>query len=59
MTRVILSKKPGVDGSEYINATHLHGSTRDDEFIITQHPMAEIKSNFWQMVWDNNSKHVW
>lgn len=58
MSRVILSKKPGVDGSEYINATYLHGSQRSDEFIITQHPIWEFKSNFWQMVWDNNSNHV-
>ena len=58
MSRVILSKKPGVDGSEYINATYLHGCTRQDEFIITQHPIPDLKVNFWQMVWDNNSNYV-
>jgi receptor-type tyrosine-protein phosphatase gamma len=30
----------------------------NDEFVITQHPISEIKSNFWQMVWDNNSTLV-
>ena len=29
--RVILSKKPGVDGSEYINATYLHVSVSMNE----------------------------
>lgn len=57
-SRVLLSKKPGVEGSEYINATYLHGACKQDEFIITQHPLDNLYSNFWQMIWDNNSTHV-
>ena len=34
------------------------GSVKYDEFIITQHPLNDLRSNFWQMVWDNNSNHV-
>ena len=34
------------------------GCSKSDEFIISQHPINEIRSNFWQMVWDNNSNHV-
>jgi receptor-type tyrosine-protein phosphatase gamma len=56
--RVVLSKRPGIDGSEYINASYLHGSSRQDEFIVTQYPTKETKSNFWQMVWDNNSSVI-
>jgi receptor-type tyrosine-protein phosphatase gamma len=36
----------------------LKGSTDSDEFIVTQHPINEIRTNFWQMVWDNNSTLV-
>lgn len=52
-SRVILSRLD-IDGSEYINATYLHGCCRQDEFIVTQHPLEETKCSFWQMVWDNN-----
>ena len=34
------------------------GSTRQDEFIITQYPTEETKCCFWQMVWDNNSSQI-
>lgn len=56
--RVHLTPKPGVDGSDYINATWLMGHQRLREFIITQHPLANTLLDFWQMVWDHNAQTV-
>jgi protein tyrosine phosphatase len=49
-SRAILSRQPGVDGSDYINASFLHGCSRQDEFLVTQYPLPHTKSAFWQMV---------
>jgi len=57
-SRVVLSRNPGLDGAEYINASYVQGSSRQDEFIVTQYPTEETKSSFWQMVWDNNSNII-
>jgi protein tyrosine phosphatase len=57
-SRVVLSRNPGLDGGEYINASYLQGSSRQDEFIVTQYPTEETRSSFWQMVWDNNSNII-
>ena len=56
--RVYLTPKPGVDGSDYINATWLQGFQKLKEFIVTQHPLESTVSDFWQMVWDHNSQTV-
>jgi len=57
-SRAILSRKPGVEGSDYINASYLHGCSRQDEFLVTQYPLDHTKSAFWQMVWDNNANQI-
>ncbi|XP_033746096.1 LOW QUALITY PROTEIN: tyrosine-protein phosphatase 99A-like [Pecten maximus] len=56
--RVPLPAKPGVDGSDYINATYLQGYNKTDEFILTQHPLEDTVEDFWRMVWDQNSSVV-
>lgn len=56
--RVYLTPKPGVDGSDYINATWLQGFQKLKEFIVTQHPLESTVGDFWQMVWDHNSQTV-
>jgi receptor-type tyrosine-protein phosphatase gamma len=43
---------------DYINATYLHGCSRQNEFIITQYPLEETKLRFWKMVWENNSNQI-
>ncbi len=40
---------------KYLN---FKGSSRQDEFIVTQYPTDETKCSFWQMVWDNNSNQI-
>ncbi|XP_076448313.1 putative receptor-type tyrosine-protein phosphatase mosPTP-1 isoform X2 [Babylonia areolata] len=55
LKRVILPARPGIEGSEYINATYLQGYRKSDEFILTQYPLESTKEDFWRMVWDRNS----
>ncbi|XP_063439230.1 tyrosine-protein phosphatase 99A-like isoform X4 [Mytilus trossulus] len=52
--RVQIPTKPGIPGSDYINATFLQGYTKTNEFILTQHPMESTIDDFWRMVWDKN-----
>nr|CAD7403677.1 unnamed protein product [Timema cristinae] len=56
--RVHLTPKPGVDGSDYINATWFQGFNKLREFIVTQHPLEATVLDFWQMVWDHNAQTV-
>lgn len=56
--RVHLTPKPGVDGSDYINASWLLGYKKLCEFIVTQHPLESTILDFWQMVWDHNAQTV-
>uniref|UniRef100_A0A0B7ABU4 Uncharacterized protein n=1 Tax=Arion vulgaris TaxID=1028688 RepID=A0A0B7ABU4_9EUPU len=55
LKRVLLPARPGIDGSDYINATYLQGYKKSAEFIVTQHPSEETMEDFWRMVWDKNS----
>ena len=57
-TRIPLAPKPGVEGSDYINASWLHGHEKLKEFIITQHPTLLVKDDFWRMLWDHNAQTV-
>lgn len=56
--RVHITPKPGLEGSDYINATFLMGFNHLREFIVTQHPVYETYSDFWQMVYDHNSQTI-
>ena len=56
--RVVLRAKPGVEGSDYINASWLQGHDKLKEFIITQHPSQETRDDFWTMLWDHNAQTV-
>lgn len=56
--RVHITPKAGTDGSDYINATFLMGFSHLREFIVTQHPVYETFSDFWQMVYDHNSQTI-
>ncbi|XP_069961785.1 tyrosine-protein phosphatase 99A isoform X2 [Bactrocera oleae] len=57
-SRVHLTPKPGEEGSDYINASWLHGFRRLRDFIVTQHPMSHTMKDFWQMVWDHNAQTI-
>ncbi|XP_065657512.1 tyrosine-protein phosphatase Lar isoform X12 [Hydra vulgaris] len=51
-TRVKLTQKPGVDGSDYINANHVDSYACKDFFIATQAPLESTVGDFWRMVWE-------
>jgi receptor-type tyrosine-protein phosphatase gamma len=56
--RVALAAKPGIEGSDYINASWLPGFNQLKEFVITQHPTEQTVPDFWQMLWDHNARTV-
>ncbi|XP_060848489.1 tyrosine-protein phosphatase 99A-like isoform X2 [Rhopalosiphum padi] len=57
-SRVHLTPKPGIEGSDYINASWIIGFKRLGEFIVTQHPLQNTVLDFWQMLWDHNAQTV-
>ncbi|KAL1129503.1 hypothetical protein AAG570_012448 [Ranatra chinensis] len=57
-SRVHLTPKPGIEGSDYINASWFLGFKKLKEFIITQHPLETTIVDFWQMIWDHNAQTV-
>lgn len=57
-SRVYLQPIRGVEGSDYINASHIHGYRQRDAFIATQGPLPETTEDFWRMLWDQNSTIV-
>lgn len=57
-SRAHLTPKPGMDGTDFINATWLFGFRRLRDFIVTQHPLSNTIKDFWQMVMDHNVQTV-
>ncbi|KAG0432040.1 hypothetical protein HPB47_021229, partial [Ixodes persulcatus] len=51
-SRVILSKLPDVDHSDYINANYVPGYKCSRKYIATQGPKSSTVSDFWRMVWE-------
>ena len=56
--RVALNPRPGMEGSDYINASWLPGFSRLREFIVTQHPKEQTTVDFWRLVWDHNVQTI-
>ncbi|XP_071800264.1 receptor-type tyrosine-protein phosphatase F-like isoform X1 [Asterias amurensis] len=54
-TRVCLQPIRGVEGSDYINASHIDGYKQKSSYIATQGPLAETTEDFWRMLWEQNS----
>ncbi len=48
----------GVDGSDYINASHIDSYHNRRAFIATQGPLQSTVGDFWRMVWQYNSPVV-
>ena len=56
--RVVLEYLHGVDGSDYINASHIDSYHHRRAFIATQGPLQSTIGDFWRMVWQYNSPVV-
>ncbi|XP_059058001.1 uncharacterized protein LOC131851507 [Achroia grisella] len=55
--RVLLVPKPGVDGSEYVNASWVCGRRRLREWAVAQHP-ARLAADLWRLLWDHTAQLV-
>lgn len=53
--RVKLSKLVNSDGSDYINASYVDTYAHKKAFIATQAPLVETLSDFWRMIYENES----
>lgn len=54
-SRVKLSLVDGDPYSDYINANYVDGYKQKNAFITTQGPLPKTFSDFWRMVWDQQS----
>ncbi|XP_068624792.1 uncharacterized protein [Battus philenor] len=54
--RVMLVPKPGVEGSEYVNASWVCGWRRMREFAVAQHPGDAPE--LWRLLWDHTAQLV-
>nr|XP_034348884.1 receptor-type tyrosine-protein phosphatase H [Arvicanthis niloticus] len=54
-SRVPLQPLPEEPGSDYINASFMPGLWSPKEFIATQGPLPHTVSDFWRMVWEQQS----
>jgi protein tyrosine phosphatase len=53
-TRVVLSELPGIEGSDYINASYISGELPETYhyYIACQAPLESTTSDFWRMIWE-------
>ncbi|XP_028401071.1 receptor-type tyrosine-protein phosphatase F-like isoform X2 [Dendronephthya gigantea] len=57
-TRVSLLKSPGVDGSDYINASSIDSYQVRGMYIATQFPLENTVNEFWRMIWEKKSNCI-
>ncbi|XP_060807423.1 uncharacterized protein LOC106138033 isoform X2 [Amyelois transitella] len=55
--RVMLVPKPGVEGSEYVNASWVCGRRRLREYAVAQHPSGG-GHELWRLLWDHTAQLV-
>ncbi|KAL4712547.1 hypothetical protein ACJJTC_007563, partial [Scirpophaga incertulas] len=56
--RVMLVPKPGVEGSEYVNASWVCGRRRLREYAVGQHPRQLEAPDLWRLLWDHTAQLV-
>ncbi|XP_022116980.2 uncharacterized protein LOC110994580 isoform X1 [Pieris rapae] len=54
--RVMLVPKPGVEGSDYVNASWVCGRRRMREYAVAQHPGTG--GELWRLLWDHTGQLV-
>jgi len=55
-TRIKLPIIPGVEGSDYVNASYIGGLMPDSEnaYIAAQGPLEHTVEDFWRLIWHTN-----
>ncbi|KAK7884142.1 hypothetical protein WMY93_027265, partial [Mugilogobius chulae] len=56
--RVSLQLLKGIQGSDYINASFIHGYRQQRAYIAAQGPLPGTTDDFWRMLWEHNSTIV-
>eukprot|EP00794_Sanderia_malayensis_P001275 gene1275-1406_t len=57
-SRVILTKIPGIVGSDYINASYIDGFLKPNSYVATQGPLPGTFNDFWRMIWELRSSVI-
>jgi len=57
-SRVILQPLDGIPGSDYINANYCDSYRKPNKYIATQGPLPETISDFWRLVYEQNSATI-
>ena len=48
--RIQLSEYPGIQGSDYINASYIKGASGSNAYIACQGPLPHTVNDFWRLV---------
>ncbi|XP_065069850.1 receptor-type tyrosine-protein phosphatase S-like isoform X1 [Rhopilema esculentum] len=57
-SRVHLKPLPGVNHSDYFNASHILGYSGKQKYLASQGPTDVVLYDFWRMVWDKNVQAI-
>ncbi|KAJ7358734.1 hypothetical protein OS493_021509 [Desmophyllum pertusum] len=57
-SRVLLTAKREIPGSDYINANYVDGYSFPAKYIATQGPLKETVNDFWRMIWEKDVKSI-
>eukprot|EP00051_Salpingoeca_urceolata_P029852 m.7489 g.7489 ORF g.7489 m.7489 type:complete len:438 (-) comp2950_c0_seq2:30-1343(-) len=57
-SRCVLAEIPGEEGSDYINASYIKGTSERCSVIAAQGPMSVTVDDFWRMVWSHHVRII-